>query len=182
MTAKRPEEKKDELTATDEQIAAALKAAQLASRGEQLLTRTQDLLTPKGKAEADLVELSADAKETLKHLLKFRGGPERGQGEVFRTQLAAAQYVFDAMRQMVVSNAPGKKADRLLAQLQGESLGAELSRRLAQRHGQGARAERARIVEAVPATASTEHTSVSEVKAQTLTTGDAADGDGGGQG
>lgn len=147
--------------------------------GDKLLTTKEELLTPKGKAELAIVDSITLASKFVARLLSEDGpagvtaAEQSASASHAKTQLTAAMWVLDKAMGMVPRQ-NGRPVRDAVGQIQVNAVTAALAKRLAQKqHAQSAqRRERARFIEAVPAQASDEHTSVSDTNAQDV----AADG------
>lgn len=163
----------DELDVSDSDAAKLIEHVQNQHSRDKLLTSREELLTPKGKAEAIVVECLDSARECVLRLLQSEAPNGSGPGEqnaaaaYARTQFEAAKYILDKSMG-IAPRQNGRPVRDAVGQIQVNAVTAALAKRLAQKQV----SDRKRFVNAVPAQASDEHTSVSDTNAQTV----AADG------
>lgn len=148
MTAEKDGGEKDLLDASEQTLALAMQAS---ADGAKLLRSKQELLTPKGRAELVVVDSITAAQNCIIRLLEQKQ-PEGADADEMkaaashgRTQAQLAMWVIESAMGITPAQ-QGKSARDIAARVQVQSLGAELSRRLAAKQG------RPRIVEAaIPA-------------------------------
>jgi hypothetical protein len=136
--------KKDDVDASERVLALALEQH---AAGAKLLKSKEELLTPKGKAEAIVVDSLESAGRFVSTLLQSKGpegstaGEQAAHAQFAKTQAQLAQWVIETALGITPTQG-GRVARGVIERIQAQSLGATLAARLAAKQG------RPRIVEA----------------------------------
>lgn len=187
------EKDQDDLLLSDEQAAKLAEQVRDSHTSGKLLTSKQDLLTPKGKAEAIVVDSLESAAKCIVWILQAKP-PEGVNSDAMKataahakTQAQLAMWVLDKASGIQPAAQRGRPSAADVGQLHVNAVTMALQKRLAAKQRQeqalSQRRERARFVEAVPAQA--EHTSVVDTQSQNVAADGvraAADGDTVGEG
>lgn len=151
------ENDRNEIDVSEGEAKRLLEALAKQQHSDKLLTSRQELLTPKGKAEAEIVDSIESAAKFIRNVLS-RSEPEgEGPGAMnatasyAKTQAQLAMYVLDKAMGIASHKQERNRARDVLAQVQTDAVGRAMARRLAQKQR-----ERTRIVEAVPAVSDVE--------------------------